>query len=42
MSGASSTVSWMVKSGAISTRPPTLAAAMIAMTKPMAVRSSLR
>src|SRR5918998_1552755 len=41
MSGTSSTVSWMVNSGAISTMPPTLAAAMIAMTKPMAVRSSL-
>src|SRR5215217_9628421 len=32
----------MVKSGAISTMPPTLAAAMIATTKPMAVRSSFR
>src|SRR6187401_3228696 len=42
MSGASSTVSSMVKSGAISTMPPTLAAAMIAITKPMAVRSILR
>src|SRR5262245_23494673 len=42
MSGASSTVSGMVKSGAISTMPPTLAAAMIAKTKPMADRSYLR
>src|SRR4029450_8116834 len=42
MSGASSTVSWMVKSGAISTMPPTLAAAMMAKTKPVAVRSILR
>ncbi len=36
MSGASSTVWSMVKSGAISTMPPTLAAAMMASTKPMA------
>ena len=42
MSGACSTVSSMVNSGAISTMPPTLAAAMIAMTKPMAERSILR
>src|SRR5262245_48734938 len=42
MSGASSTVPAMVKSGAISTMPPTLAAAMMAMTKPVAERSSLR
>ena len=42
MSGACSTVSSMVKSGAISTIPPTLAAAMIAITNPIAERSSLR
>ena len=42
MSGACSTVSSMVKRGAISTRPPTLAAAMMAITKPIAERSSLR
>jgi len=42
MSGVSSTVSSMVNKGAISTMPPTLAAAMIASTKPMAERSSLR
>src|SRR5688572_1845004 len=42
MSGACSTVSSMVKSGAISTIPPTLAAAMIAITNPIVERSSLR
>src|SRR5262245_45685103 len=42
ISGASSTVSPMVKRGAISTKPPTLAAAMIAITKPIVERSSLR
>src|SRR5690606_37732225 len=42
MSGASSTVSSMVKRGAISTMPPTLATAMIAITNAMDERSSLR
>ena len=42
MSGACSTVSSMVKRGAISTMPPTLAAAMMAITNPIAERSSLR
>src|SRR5690606_18623412 len=42
MSGTSSTVSSIVNNGAISTIPPTLAAAMIASTKPIAERSSLR
>src|SRR3954451_17441532 len=42
MSGTFSTVSGMVNRGAISTMPPTLAAAMTASTNPMADRSSLR
>src|SRR5215207_10344755 len=42
MSGACSTVSSIVKRGAISTMPPTLAAAMMASMNPIAERSSLR
>src|SRR5690606_34618958 len=42
MSGASSTVSSMVNSGAISTMPPMAETPMMASTKPMALRSSLR
>ena len=38
--GAASTVSSMVKSGAISMKPPTIAAAMIARARPIEWRSS--
>src|SRR5690606_38379908 len=40
MSSTFSTVSSMVKSGAISTSPPMLETTMMASAKPMAVRSS--
>src|SRR5690606_38528022 len=40
MSSTFSTVSSMVKSGAISTMPPMLETRMMASTKPIAVRSS--
>src|SRR3954447_1668964 len=42
MSATSSTVSWIVKRGAISTKPPIEATPRIASMKPMALRSILR
>src|SRR3546814_19182794 len=41
MSGAASTVSSMVKSGAISTSPPMLATTLMAIANPTECRSSL-
>jgi len=42
MSAVFSTVSSMVKRGAISTRPPMAETPMMASTKPIALRSILR